>query len=45
MDILSSSVACTVINKHAKGAVVQISTVCNLIYHVASQRVLKNCTF
>ena len=45
MEILSTSVACKVINKHAKGAVVQISTVWNLIYHVASQRVLKNCSF
>ena len=41
----SDSIAFTVINKYAKGAAVEISTVFDLIYHAAFPRVFRNGTF
>ena len=45
MSDFSNSIAFTVINKDAKGAVVEVSTVFGPIYHVACGRVFLNWTF
>ena len=44
-ETFSNSISCRVINKHDKGAVLQIATVLGTIYHVACQRVFLNGTF
>ena len=44
-ETFSNSIALTLINKYAKSAVVQISTVFGPGYHVALRGVLRNETF
>ena len=44
-ETFSISIALTLINKYAKGAVVQISTVFDIVYHAAFLRVFRNETF
>ena len=44
-EAISNSIDLAVINEYDKAAVMQISTVLGLVYHVACQRVLSNVAF